>query len=75
MNYISVKNNIPVKNFNIIEEGRRTKIHYISGSENSSSRCDVTAHAFEQGRQDFTVMGSPCLACCIFLNNGRILFL
>ena len=36
MNYISFKNNIPVKNLKIIEEGRWTKIHYISGSENSS---------------------------------------
>ena len=75
MNYISFKNNIPVKNLNTVEVGRWTKIYYISGSENSSSRCDVTAHAFEQVSQDFTVMSSLCLACCIFLNNGWILFL
>ena len=75
MNYITFKNNIPVNNLNIIEEGRWTKIHYISGSENSSSQCDITAHAFEQVSQDFTVMSSPCWVCCIFLNYGRILFL
>ena len=59
MDYISFKNGIPVKSLNIIEEGRLAKMHYISGSENSSSRSDVTAHAFQQVSQDFAATSSP----------------